>query len=176
MAAQIAEKLGPRATAMDDPTSTPRRAATGAPRHFGSDVDSAGNSMRSRSPPGSRMLDLGGGDGGSPVRSRASVSPAPGLTPVSLAAAVSQSHATSPLPASATGGHSPMPTATAFPSLPLPNPYRSSSPNLSAMALPSLTAGVEAAVQLPRASALTVPSSREQRSQRSITASTRLPT
>uniref|UniRef100_V5GQK9 Uncharacterized protein n=2 Tax=Kalmanozyma brasiliensis (strain GHG001) TaxID=1365824 RepID=V5GQK9_KALBG len=140
MAAQIAEKLGPRAMAVDDANNASRRAASGL-RHFGSDVESVGNSMRSRSPPGSRMLDPA--DGGSPVRSRASISPAPGLTPVSLAAAVSQAQATSSLQAPS-AGHSPMPTATAFPSLPLPNPFRSSSPNLSAMALPSLTTGVEA--------------------------------
>lgn len=140
MAAQIAEKLASRCTANDDAANPPRR-STGGPRHPGSDVDSAGASLRSRSPQAARMHDLA--DGGSPVRSRASASPAPGLPPVSLVAAVSQSQATSPISASLSA-HSPMPTATAFPSLPLPNPYRSSSPNLSAMALPSLAAGAEA--------------------------------
>ncbi|TKY88345.1 hypothetical protein EX895_002697 [Sporisorium graminicola] len=140
MAAQIAEKLAPRGTPLDDANSTPRR-ATHTPRHPGSDVDSAGHSMRSRSPQAARRHDLVGG--GSPVRSRASASPAPGLSPVSLVAAVSQAqHPPPPLAPAASG--SPMPTATAFPSLPLPNPFRSSSPNLSAMALPSLAAGADA--------------------------------
>ncbi|SNX86784.1 uncharacterized protein MEPE_05493 [Melanopsichium pennsylvanicum] len=142
MAAQIAEKLAPRSgTALDDVHATPRRVAAG-PRRPGSDVDSTGYSMRSRSPQASRLHDLA--DGGSPVRSRASVSPAPGLPAVSLVAAVSQAQAASPLPSLIMGSSSPMPTATAFPSLPLPNPYRSSSPNLSAMALPSFAAGSDA--------------------------------
>ncbi|SJX65192.1 uncharacterized protein SRS1_16051 [Sporisorium reilianum f. sp. reilianum] len=140
MAAQIAEKLAPRGTPLDDSTGTPRRAAA-TPRYPGSDIDSAGHSMRSRSPQAARMHDLV--DGGSPVRSRASASPAPGLSPVSLVAAVSQAQHSSSLPAPAASS-SPMPTATAFPSLPLPNPFRSSSPNLSAMALPSLAAGADA--------------------------------
>lgn len=140
MAAQIAEKLAPRSSAHDDLGATPRRATAGS-RHPGSDAESVGNSMRSRSPQAARMHDLA--DDGSPVRSRASVSPASGLPPVSLVAAVSQAQATSPLPASV-AGNSPMPTATAFPSLPLPNPFRSSSPNLSAMALPSLATGADA--------------------------------
>ncbi|CDU23573.1 uncharacterized protein SPSC_02202 [Sporisorium scitamineum] len=142
MAAQIAEKLAPRGNPLDDSNSTPRRAAAAVtPRHPGSDVDSAGHPMRSRSPQAARMHDLV--DGGSPVRSRASVSPGPALSPVSLVAAVSQAQHPSPLPAPAASS-SPMPTATAFPSLPLPNPFRSSSPNLSAMALPSLAAGADA--------------------------------
>ncbi|KAJ1021167.1 hypothetical protein NDA16_003953 [Ustilago loliicola] len=140
MAAQIAEKLASRGTTNDDAVNPPRR-STGGPRHPGSDVDSTGASLRSRSPQAARMQDLA--DGGSPVRSRASASPALGMPPVSLVAAVSQVQATSPIPASLSA-HSPMSTATAFPSLPLPNPYRSSSPNLSAMALPSLAAGADA--------------------------------
>ncbi|KAJ1018756.1 hypothetical protein NDA13_006443 [Ustilago tritici] len=135
MAAQIAEKLGSRG---NDDAANPSRRSTGGLRHPGSDVDSAGASMRSRSPQASRMQDLA--DGGSPVRSRVSASPAPGMPPVSLVAAVSQAQATSPISGASFSAHSPMPTATAFPSLPLPNPYRSSSPNLSAMALPSLAA------------------------------------
>ncbi|GAC94597.1 hypothetical protein PHSY_002170 [Pseudozyma hubeiensis SY62] len=142
MAAQIAEKLAPRGSVHEDPNVTPRRAAAApASRRPGSDVDSAGHSMRSRSPQAARLLDLG--ESGSPVRSRTSASPGPGLPPVSLVAAVSHAQATSPLPTLAAGS-SPMPTATAFPSLPLPNPFRSSSPNLSAMAIPSLTTGADA--------------------------------
>ncbi|KIS66937.1 uncharacterized protein UMAG_05719 [Mycosarcoma maydis] len=137
MAAQIAEKLAPRATTLDDANTTPRRSVAVAARRPGSDADSAAHSMRSRSP-----RDLA--DGGSPVRSHGSASPvAPGLPPVSLVAAVSQTHTTTPLPAPAAAS-SGMPTATAFPSLPLPNPFRSSSPNLSAMAIPSLTTGADA--------------------------------
>ncbi|ETS61368.1 hypothetical protein PaG_04395 [Moesziomyces aphidis] len=138
MAAQIAEKLGPRGVTTEEAIA---RRTVGAPRRPGSDIESGATSLRSRSPQATRMVDMA--DGGSPVRSRASPSPVPAMPPVSLVAAVSQAQAISPLPPSA-GASSPMPTATAFPSLPLPNPYRSSSPNLSAMALPSLAAGADA--------------------------------
>lgn len=137
MAAQIAEKMGPR-TALSElstPTSAPRPRRLSGHRRPGSDVDSP-TSFRSRSPQPVRVLDV---MDPSPVQSRASGSPGP--THASLTAAVSHALSPSPLLSPA---HAVMPTATAFPSLPLPNPYRSSSPNLSAMALPSFAAGAEA--------------------------------
>lgn len=140
MAAQIAEKLSPRGATAEDVANASRRISA-VPRRPGSDGESAANSMRSRSPQAGRLHDLA--DGGSPIRSRASVSPVGGVPPVSLVAAVSQAQAISPLPSSISNS-SPMPTATAFPSLPLPNPFRSSSPNLGAMALPSFAAGADA--------------------------------
>ncbi|PWZ01825.1 hypothetical protein BCV70DRAFT_51979 [Testicularia cyperi] len=166
MAAQIAEKLAPRSGALSDDAKSAGVATTAAPgtaspsaagagrkplghRRPGSDADSSA-SFRSRSPQNARVHEV---LESSPVRSRASASPVAGV-PSSLAAAVSQAQMSLSTPAPITSSSSPMPTATAFPSLPLPNPYRSSSPNLPAMALPSLAAGADAG--RPAASSLSI--------------------
>ena len=154
IAAQIAERLGTRQPAQDDS----RQASASSRKSLGhrrpnSDVSST-TSFRSRSPVAHRGAGTHEVFDASPVRSRASASPTPGPA-ASLAAAVSQATrtpsqiASAPLGGSAmglttSGALSPVPTATAFPSLPLPNPYRSSSPNLAVINTPLVATGSDA--------------------------------
>ncbi|PWN52482.1 hypothetical protein IE53DRAFT_367151 [Violaceomyces palustris] len=169
IAAQIAEKLAPARGASDEVSSatlgrhsaTPNRVGR-APSQGGRPVGEGGNgsSLRSRSPAGAQGLGVQQVLDRSPVRSRASASPPPSQCASSLTAAISPV-GPSRLVGFGPGTNSPgggaaalglpslhsaqIPTATAFPSLPLPNPYRSSSPSPAALvqhiSSPSLDAG-----------------------------------
>ncbi|EPQ27605.1 uncharacterized protein PFL1_04743 [Pseudozyma flocculosa PF-1] len=176
MAAQIAERLAPRqsaASASDEVRqSGSAMRSRGGVHSPGSDMGSV-TSLRSRSPQASASRGVREVLDTSPARSsRASASPTPGPH-ASLAAAVSQaSRAASATASAPIGGPSlsqqqqqqqlpaassafVTPTATAFPSLPLPNPYRSSSPNLAALSVPMMTASMSD-VGRPAASSLSI--------------------
>lgn len=140
MAAQIAERLMGNDN-KDSMTSTSNRKASGGIGHRRphSDAASSASSFRSRSPiaMGGRgvqqVLDFDAtGTGNSAALSHSNVSAfsrtTSGMSGGNSISAMSQSVASGDFSNGGSRNHS-LPIATSFPALPLPNPYRSASPN-----------------------------------------------